>query len=204
MAAETVHGWTAERVSWCECIWSCVTHHAMGLDPVYAFPHVYYTPNNTLMESYRSQYDAAHHALIATRNITSRTRPFPCDSSSSSSSSPSKPYYPLAFTILTHGDFPGLVTLISTLLTPDTFVLIHVDGKHMDMYEQVRMWLESEYVDSITGTTGAAPPNLSLIPPSLTHTVIWADISITWAQLNCYFWLQDIIEYDHVLNLSGA
>lgn len=175
-----------------------------SLDPVYAFPYVYYTPNNTLIESYRAKYYAKHDALIHTRT-SAHTRPSTsCDSTSRSSpSSTSKPYYPLAFTLLTHGDFDGLVTLVSTLLTPETFILIHIDGKHMDMYEKVRVWLESEYVDPVTGTKGEAPPNLSLIPESLIHKVIWGDISITWAQLNCYFWLQDIIEYDHVLNLSG-
>jgi hypothetical protein len=105
-----------------------------------------------------------------------------------------KPHYKLAYTLLVHNNIHGVSYLINTLSTPNTIIMIHVDGKNPE-FKQTLMKLVQDMKQK------AAWENVFVTKNS--HPAVWAGVGIVYGQLTAYFELLDICTFEYVINASS-
>ena len=101
-------------------------------------------------------------------------------------------HYPLAFTILAHNNINGIRYLIEELHSPETFIMIHIDGKVPEFRKQV--------IEMISGHPEWIP-NVQVTQNS--YKSGWGLAGIVHGQLTAYFEMLDLITFEYVVNLSS-
>ncbi|KAJ3162744.1 hypothetical protein HDU86_003717 [Geranomyces michiganensis] len=102
--------------------------------------------------------------------------------------------YKLAYLLLVHENLEIFTTLFDALYTTDAIFLIHVDSKRAEFKAKVHEWLDKHavYTDAENVFVMQNPFNLN-----------WGASSIVFGQLEGFFTLMDLADWDYVINLSG-
>ncbi|KAJ3154325.1 hypothetical protein HDU89_008393 [Geranomyces variabilis] len=102
--------------------------------------------------------------------------------------------YKLAYLLLVHERLDIFATLFAALYSTDAIFLIHVDSKRAQFKAKVHEWLDGHevYTDAQNVFVMQNPFNLN-----------WGASSIVFGQLEGFFTLMDLADWDYVINLSG-
>lgn len=102
----------------------------------------------------------------------------------------SKPHYNLAYMLLVHENPDNVKALIDALSDPTVFIYIHIDvGSPSSFVEEI-----SKYI--------AERENVAIMPT--TFAISWCHVSLLYVEIRAFFDLLDMIDFDYVINLSGA
>ena len=106
-----------------------------------------------------------------------------------------KKFYKIAYQILAHGSksFRNIRALIERLRSPDTIILIHVDIKSKALREKLKMYIASEKKKGYD--------NIHF--QKKCFGVIWGHISVVHAQIQGFFELLDLANWDYIINMSA-
>ncbi|KAI8821838.1 core-2/I-branching enzyme-domain-containing protein [Fimicolochytrium jonesii] len=101
--------------------------------------------------------------------------------------------YKIAYLLLVHERLDIFETLFAALYNTDGVFLIHVDSKRVDFKRKVREWLIRHpiYKDARNIFLGRS------------FNLNWGASSIVFGQLQGFFSLMDVADWDYVVNLSG-
>lgn len=101
-----------------------------------------------------------------------------------------KPRYNLAYIILVHENIESVSALIQALDDPSVFIYIHVDRfSPQSFHDDVQRMTQNR-------------TNMRVMPTSF--YIRWGHPTILWAQIRGLFDLLDLIEFEYIINLSGA
>jgi hypothetical protein len=103
--------------------------------------------------------------------------------------------YKIAYLLLAHENFDALVRVVQSLYTEEGLFLIHIDASHPDLDKKVRDWLLEN--DEEIRNNGR---NIKVFESPF--SMQWGGSSIVFAQLEGFYRLLDIAEWDYVINLS--
>jgi Core-2/I-Branching enzyme len=101
-----------------------------------------------------------------------------------------KQHYQIAYVLMVHENFENVKALIDALSDPQAFIYVHVDYLSADSFKEAMSRLASERRD------------FQLMPTQF--YVSWAHVSLLWIEVRAFFDLLDMIDFDYVVNLSGA
>jgi hypothetical protein len=104
--------------------------------------------------------------------------------------STSKPHYRLAYVIMAHSNAENVAALIDALADPTVFIYLHVDLAADEAFHQ-------EMRDLVKDRQ-----HIYLMPNPL--AVSWSHVSLIWVEIRAFFDLLDLINFEYVINLSGA
>ncbi|KAI8918388.1 core-2/I-branching enzyme-domain-containing protein [Powellomyces hirtus] len=102
--------------------------------------------------------------------------------------------YKIAYLFLVHEGLDTFTTLVDALYDTDGLFLIHVDSKRSDFKRKVHEWLEKDEIYNNAKNIYVMPSPFNLN---------WGASSIVFAQLEGFFTLMDIADWDYVINVSG-
>jgi hypothetical protein len=104
--------------------------------------------------------------------------------------STSKPHYQLAYVVMVHSNAENVAALIDALADPTVFIYLHVDLVADEAFhQQMRDLVRNRY-------------HIYLTPNPL--SVSWSHVSLIWVEIRAFFDLLDLINFEYVINLSGA
>ncbi|KAJ3188471.1 hypothetical protein HK101_009157 [Irineochytrium annulatum] len=109
--------------------------------------------------------------------------------------------YQLAYLLMVDGDaslIENVKALLNNLDDGSAIILIHVDARSPYLRQEVEHLLR-ERNDALGGFGG--PGNVFLTKNSFEG--LWGHISLIWIQLNGYFELMDLADWDYVINISA-
>lgn len=107
---------------------------------------------------------------------------------------PHRRKYKIAYLLLVHERLDIFSTLFEGLYDQDGLFLIHVDNKRFEFKTQIHLWLQTHQVYKES-------QNIFVMDNSF--NLNWGASSIVFGQLEGFFTLMDIGEWDYVVNLSG-
>lgn len=105
-----------------------------------------------------------------------------------------KPRYKMAYLIMVHDSFEPVKYIHGALNDPNSLIMIHVDGKNKDLYHTARDWLHQE---------DEAYKNCNTLLMSNPVSVLWGHSSMVFAQVEAFFQLLQIADWDYVTQLSS-
>ncbi|TPX68329.1 hypothetical protein SpCBS45565_g03205 [Spizellomyces sp. 'palustris'] len=165
--------------------------------------------NAALQDDYKDKEDskaddkkASNNALAPTdtsssalKFIKNRSDPPPKQRHSAPTTPlPNRRRYKIAYLLLVHERLDVFSTLFDALYDQDGVFLIHVDAKRSDFRAEVHKWL-------ITHKVYANSDNIFVMENSFNMN--WGASSIVFGQLQGFFTLMDLADWDYVINLSG-
>ncbi|KAI8851610.1 core-2/I-branching enzyme-domain-containing protein [Chytridium lagenaria] len=99
-------------------------------------------------------------------------------------------------------------------MTAPPLFLIHVDGGSERLAEAVQSWIETrddEINDRLTAKFNSSTPGPrplkqpgNVFMAKYRYIGLWGHVSLVWMQLSGFWELQDLADWDYVINLSGA
>ncbi|KAJ3107952.1 Xylosyltransferase 2 [Phlyctochytrium bullatum] len=108
--------------------------------------------------------------------------------------------YKLAYLLMVDGDetlINNIRILLDNLDDGSAIILIHVDDKSKELRQSV-----SELVDERNAALGENGPG-NVFLAKKTYDGMWGHISLVWIQLNGYFELMELADWEYVINLSA-
>ncbi|KAJ3082768.1 Xylosyltransferase 2 [Quaeritorhiza haematococci] len=107
--------------------------------------------------------------------------------------------YKLAYLIMVHQEkgIENLKTLVSALDDGLAIILIHVDAQVPTLKNKIQNWIKEK--ETAAGLT--EPGNVFVASHS--YRGLWGHISLVMMQINGFFELRDLAEWDYVINLSN-
>ncbi|KAJ3094880.1 Xylosyltransferase 2 [Phlyctochytrium planicorne] len=123
--------------------------------------------------------------------------------------------YRLAYLLMVHGDpesLKSIKTIVEALDDGSSILLIHVDGGSERLYEAVESWLAQRDDDIgqrwqqkfANDTNNNIKPSGNVYLARYRYIGQWGHISLVWMQLSGFWELQDLADWDYVINLSGS
>ncbi|KAJ3216118.1 hypothetical protein HDU67_009919 [Dinochytrium kinnereticum] len=116
--------------------------------------------------------------------------------------------YKIAFLLMAHGKMANLENIINLLNVLDdgsAIILIHVDLKANDLYEQVSRHVADREAKMNAKLRPNKPPQMGNIFMAQTRFHgYWGHISLVWMQLSGFWELLDLADWENIINLSAA
>ncbi|KAJ3107951.1 hypothetical protein HDU96_007712 [Phlyctochytrium bullatum] len=114
----------------------------------------------------------------------------------------------LAFLLMCHGksaNLENVINLLNILDDGSAIILIHVDQKSEDLYNEVSKYVKEREAAMNRKLRPGQDPQLGnvFMAQSRFHGY-WGHISLVWMQLSGFWELLDLADWDHVINLSAA
>lgn len=104
-----------------------------------------------------------------------------------------KRHVKVAHAVMLHDNPVTAQEMLAWLDTDDTFTLVHIDrNAKPELRQAVEAWIKERKTDRV-----------QLLPEAECFGMGWAHVSLVWAQLQLFFRIQDTVEFDYVVNLSG-
>lgn len=109
--------------------------------------------------------------------------------------SQARPKYKIAYQILAHDikSLANLRLLIQKLDTPDSIILVHIDIKSTKLRKAIEELLEIRKINKQRN---------NVFLQKVCFGVIWGHISVVFAQLQGFYELLDLADWEYVINLS--
>ena len=101
-----------------------------------------------------------------------------------------KPHYNIAYPLFVHDHIENVAILIEAINDPSVFIYIHIDLASTPEYRQG--------IERLV----ANQTNMAIMPTSF--AISWGHVSLVWSELRAVFDLLDMIDFDYMINLSGA